>query len=104
MIEIDLLFLRISAANRYYIKRNNSFKLLELLENLKHPRNKKNNNNNIHPLTMDSTDYDNDEVEQEQINSTILEFLSTFHSISTEPQSITDLSDGVALFEALSEM
>jgi hypothetical protein len=59
---------------------------------------------------MDSTtshvddDDDDDEVEQEQINSTILEFLTTFHNISTEPQSIADLTDGVALFEALSEM
>ena len=42
--------------------------------------------------------------DQEQINITILEFLSTFHSISTEPQDIADLTDGVALFEALSEM
>ena len=42
--------------------------------------------------------------DEEQINHTILEFLTTFHNISTEPQSIADLTDGVALFEALSEM
>jgi hypothetical protein len=45
-----------------------------------------------------------EEEDQEQINQTILEFLATFHNISTEPQSIADLTDGVALFEALSEM
>ena len=50
-------------------------------------------------------DLNNDPQEEtEQINSTILEFLSTFHGISADPQSITDLTDGVALFEALSEM
>ena len=50
-------------------------------------------------------DLNNDPQEEtEHINSTILEFLSTFHGISADPQSITDLTDGVALFEALSEM
>ena len=58
------------------------------------------NQNNVDD---DNTKPQEDE-DQEQINNTIIEFLSTFHSISTEPQDIADLTDGVALFEALSEM
>jgi hypothetical protein len=66
------------------------------------------NQNHNNRQTMDSTN-DGDmepqeDEDQEQINNTILEFLATFHSISTEPQNIADLTDGVALFEALSEM
>lgn len=34
----------------------------------------------------------------------MVEFLGTFTTLSTPPTSLEDLSDGVVLFEALSEM
>jgi len=34
----------------------------------------------------------------------MVEFLRTFPTISTPPDALADLHDGVALFEALSEM
>jgi hypothetical protein len=42
----------------------------------------------------------------EEMFTTIFEFLHTFHTISSEHylENITDLTDGVVLFEALSEM
>jgi hypothetical protein len=56
---------------------------------------------------MDNNDDDItnlDEVEN-QNTVAILEFLSTFVTVSTDPlKNIADLADGVALFEALSEM
>jgi len=39
------------------------------------------------------------------IHSAMVEFVGTFRTLSgTPPEQLSDLSDGVALFEALSEM
>jgi protein HOOK3 len=40
----------------------------------------------------------------EEQEPAVLEFLSTFSTVSTPPESFDDLQDGVALFEALSEI
>jgi hypothetical protein len=48
---------------------------------------------------------DNDDYERQQDGMAVLEFLSTFHTVTSDAiESIADLTDGVALFEALSEM
>lgn len=36
--------------------------------------------------------------------SAMVEFIGTFPTVSTPPSNISELSDGVALFESLSEM
>ena len=40
----------------------------------------------------------------EERNAALVEFLGIFDSVSSSPSTLSDLSDGVALFEALSEM
>jgi hypothetical protein len=47
----------------------------------------------------------NDDNDDAQNGLAVLEFLSTFHSVTSDAmESMDDLTDGVALFEALSEM
>jgi hypothetical protein len=42
--------------------------------------------------------------DDETRNAALVEFLRTFVTVSENIEQISDLSDGVALFEALSEM
>lgn len=49
-------------------------------------------------------DIEYDDLQKQNVMA-VIEFLSTFNSVTSEPiESITDLTDGVALCEALSEM
>ncbi len=42
--------------------------------------------------------------DDEARHAALVEFVSIFEDISSAPTALSDLSDGVALFEALSEM
>jgi hypothetical protein len=44
------------------------------------------------------------EDDMEARNEALIEFIGTFSTVSEQVESITDLGDGVAIFEALSEM
>jgi hypothetical protein len=44
------------------------------------------------------------EDDTEARDAALIEFIGTFASVSEHVESIADLSDGVAIFEALSEM
>jgi hypothetical protein len=47
----------------------------------------------------------NNDDDPQQNGLAVLEFLSTFHTVTSDAmESMVDLTDGVALFEALSEM
>ena len=42
--------------------------------------------------------------DDEARNAALVEFVGIFEDVSSAPTTLSDLSDGVALFEALSEM
>jgi protein HOOK3 len=44
------------------------------------------------------------EISEPARHAAMVEFLSSFSTISSPPEALSDLSDGVAIFEALSEM
>ena len=45
-----------------------------------------------------------DDDEQQARHAALVEFVGIFEDVSSAPINLSDLSDGVALFEALSEM
>ena len=45
-----------------------------------------------------------DDDEQQARHAALVEFVGIFEDVSSAPTNLSDLSDGVALFEALSEM